>query len=162
MDAVSPDKPGGGRHGGLPGVWAGEGDGAPMAWVRAPIYFPSMVMEMMPLSRAAQAALNRGRLPREVQFRVPPRANKVRGGAAPGAAALPRPGGAAPRVLTAPGRQVEIKKYLEQVYDLRVRKVNTANYDGKVKRSKGGLYKRPDWKKAYVMLEVSTSGTAGA
>ena len=133
-----------------------------MAWVRAPIYFPSMVMEMMPLSRPAQAALNRGRLPREVQFRVPPRANKVRGGAAPGAAALPRPGGAAPRVLTAPGRQVEIKKYLEQVYDLRVRKVNTANYDGKVKRSKGGLYKRPDWKKAYVMLEVSTSGTAGA
>ena len=133
-----------------------------MAWVRAPIYFPSMVMEMMPLSRAAQAALNRGRLPREVQFRVPPRANKVRGGSAPGAAALPRPGGAAPRVLTAPGRQVEITKYLEQVYDLRVRKVNTANYDGKVKRSKGGLYKRPDWKKAYVMLEVSTSGTAGA
>ena len=133
-----------------------------MAWVRAPIYFPSMVMEMMPLSRPAQAALNRGRLPREVQFRVPPRANKVRGAAAPGAAALPRPGRAAPRVLTAPGRQVEIKKYLEQVYDLRVRKVNTANYDGKVKRSKGGLYKRPDWKKAYVMLEVSTSGTAGA
>ena len=67
-----------------PGVWAGGGEGGGgMAWVRAPIYFPSMVMEMMPLSRAAQAALNRGRLPREVQFRVPPRANKVRG-AAPG------------------------------------------------------------------------------
>lgn len=110
-----------------------------MAWVRAPIYFPSMVMEMMPLSRAAQAALNRGRLPREVQFRVPPRANKVRGGGPRAAAALPRPGGAMPRVLTPPGRQVEIKKYLEQVYDLRVRKVNTANYEGKVKRSKAGL-----------------------
>ena len=61
-----------------------------------------------------------------------------------------------------PGRQVEIKKYLEQVYDLRVLKVNTANYEGKVKRSKAGLYKRPDWKKAYVMLEVSTSGNAAA
>ena len=133
-----------------------------MAWVRAPIYFPSMVMEMMPLSRAVQAALNRGRLPREVQFRVPPRANKVRGGGPRAAAALPRPGGAMPRVLTPPGRQVEIKKYLEQVYDLRVRKVNTANYEGKVKRSKAGLYKRPDWKKAYVMLEVSTSGNAVA
>ena len=100
-----------------------------MAWVRAPIYFPSMVMEMMPLSRAAQAALNRGRLPREVQFRVPPRANKVRGGAAPGAAALPRPVGAAPRVLTAPGRQVEIKKYLEQ------RELHTALEDSRAAAS---------------------------
>ena len=66
-----------------------------MAWVRAPIYFPSMVMEMMPLSRPAQAALNRGRLPREVQFRVPPRANKVRGRRPPGR--RPSRGRAGPR-----------------------------------------------------------------
>eukprot|EP00455_Lapot_gusevi_P005252 TRINITY_DN1221_c0_g1_i2.p1 TRINITY_DN1221_c0_g1~~TRINITY_DN1221_c0_g1_i2.p1 ORF type:complete len:117 (-),score=28.37 TRINITY_DN1221_c0_g1_i2:139-459(-) len=53
-----------------------------------------------------------------------------------------------PQSLTKP----EIAHYLENLYQVRVKKVNTMNYRGKVKRSAFGLYKRPDYKKAYVTL----------
>ena len=62
-------------------------------WSRAPIYFPSMVVQMLPLRPQARAAIAQGRLPREVQFKVAPQHSKV--GATPRAAAprarRPRP-----------------------------------------------------------------------
>ena len=51
----------------------------------------------------------------------------------------------------------EIKEYLGKIYDLPVKKVNTANYDGKLKRGSfrvpGAVYKRKAFKKAYVTFE---------
>ena len=93
-------------------------------WSRAPVYFPSMVVQLLPLKPQARSAIARGRLPQEVQFRVAPQHSKV-----------------------------EIKRYLESVYGLRVKSVNTANFEGKVKRRKYGPSKQPDWKKAFVSLE---------
>ena len=48
---------------------------------------------------------------------------------------------------------MELKQYLEKVYGLRVKKVNTLNYEGKKKRSSKGFYTRTDYKKAYVTLK---------
>ncbi len=48
----------------------------------------------------------------------------------------------------------EIKEYLSKVYDLDVAKVNTVNYDGKLKRGSmrvaGAIYREKAYKKAYV------------
>ena len=48
----------------------------------------------------------------------------------------------------------EIKEYLSKIYELPVKKVNTANYDGKTKRGSlrlpGAVYKTKAFKKAYV------------
>ena len=49
-------------------------------------------------------------------------------------------------------RQIEIKTLLERLYALPVARVATANVEGKKKRSRGGLYRRPDFKLAYVKL----------
>merc|ERR1712098_546873 len=54
--------------------------------------------------------------------------------------------------------KIQIKQYLQDIYGVKVRKVNTANYEGKIKRylnqktGKGYLYRRPKFKKAYVTL----------
>eukprot|EP00937_MAST-01D_sp_MAST-1D-sp2_P001606 g1606.t1 len=53
----------------------------------------------------------------------------------------------------------EVKEYLQKVYSVPVRAVNTMNYDGKWKRAGYGrkfgrfLYKERDWKKAVVTLQ---------
>ena len=49
----------------------------------------------------------------------------------------------------------QIANYLEQLYRVRVRRVNTAVYLGKEKRNPftGRLYKLSDWKKAIVTIE---------
>ena len=172
-------------------------------WSRAPIYFPSMVVQMLPLRPQARAAIAQGRLPREVQFKVAPQHSKV--GAPPGRL---RPGRAAPTprhplppapvsVALRPlrpslpvgrfptptpsaaraqrlgvrgklglrrqggGAQVEIKRYLETVYGLRIKSVNTANFEGKVKRRKFGMSKMKDWKKAFVSLEPGPYSPGG-
>lgn len=46
----------------------------------------------------------------------------------------------------------EIKKAVEKIFGVKVKKVNTINMEGKKKRM--GIYegKRPDWKKAIVTL----------
>eukprot|EP00591_Stephanopyxis_turris_P009044 CAMPEP_0195518102 /NCGR_PEP_ID=MMETSP0794_2-20130614/12256_1 /TAXON_ID=515487 /ORGANISM="Stephanopyxis turris, Strain CCMP 815" /LENGTH=65 /DNA_ID=CAMNT_0040647015 /DNA_START=254 /DNA_END=451 /DNA_ORIENTATION=+ len=53
----------------------------------------------------------------------------------------------------------EIKEYLTKIYNLPVKKVNTANYDGKRKRIIGKrftvYYKYKDWKKAIVTFDSS-------
>ena len=49
--------------------------------------------------------------------------------------------------------QIEIKRFLESVYGLQVERVTTMNYEGKKKRGRFGMYRRPDWKKAIVALK---------
>ena len=47
--------------------------------------------------------------------------------------------------------KIDIRNFLESVYDVRVLKVNTMIYNGKWKRSRmGTFYRRPDFKKAIV------------
>ena len=47
----------------------------------------------------------------------------------------------------------EIKKAVEEIFGVKVAKVNTINYDGKAKRlGAGRLGRRKSWKKAYVQL----------
>ena len=49
--------------------------------------------------------------------------------------------------------KVEIKKAVEEIFGVKVAKVNTINYDGKAKRlGAGRLGRRKSWKKAYVQL----------
>ena len=48
----------------------------------------------------------------------------------------------------------EIKDYLEKIYGLDVKKVNTMIYEGKEKRRNGIKYRRPDYKKAIVKLNT--------
>ena len=46
----------------------------------------------------------------------------------------------------------EIKKAVEDLFDVKVDSVTTATQKGKTKRNRFGLYKKPDYKKAYVAL----------
>ena len=48
----------------------------------------------------------------------------------------------------------EIKKAVEQLFNVKVKAVSTLNVKGKTKRTVRGLGKRNDWKKAYVSLEA--------
>lgn len=47
----------------------------------------------------------------------------------------------------------EIHKAVETLFKVKVSSVQTLNVKGKVKRNRHGLVKKPDWKKAYVLLE---------
>jgi large subunit ribosomal protein L23 len=49
--------------------------------------------------------------------------------------------------------KLEIKKAVEQLFDVKVRSVGTLNVKGKTKRTARGLGKRNDWKKAYISLQ---------
>ena len=46
----------------------------------------------------------------------------------------------------------QIKKAVEEIFKVKVEKVNTANYDGKPKRQGRTEGTRPSWKKAYVQI----------
>ena len=48
--------------------------------------------------------------------------------------------------------KVEIKKAIEQIFNVEVEKVNTMNMVGKVRRMGATQGKRADWKKAIVKL----------
>lgn len=48
--------------------------------------------------------------------------------------------------------KVEIKKAMEEIFNVKVLKVNTMNMIGKVKRMGRYEGKRPDWKKAIIQL----------
>ncbi|RBP44881.1 50S ribosomal protein L23 [Garciella nitratireducens] len=48
--------------------------------------------------------------------------------------------------------KVEIKNAVEEIFDVKVEKVNTMNIRGKKKRMGRFEGKRPDWKKAIVKL----------
>lgn len=47
----------------------------------------------------------------------------------------------------------EVKAAVEQLFNVKVADVRVANVKGKTKRTRFGLGKRSDWKKAYVRLE---------
>jgi large subunit ribosomal protein L23 len=47
----------------------------------------------------------------------------------------------------------EIKKAVESLFGVKVQDVRVANVHGKVKRQGRYVGKRPDWKKAYVVLK---------
>ncbi len=49
--------------------------------------------------------------------------------------------------------KIEIRRLLEGLYQLPVASVNTANYEGKKKRSRAGFFRKPDYKVAYVQLK---------
>lgn len=48
----------------------------------------------------------------------------------------------------------EIKKAVEMIYEVPVKKVTVMNVKGKVKRNIRGTSRKPSWKKAYVSLEA--------
>ena len=48
----------------------------------------------------------------------------------------------------------EIKKAIESLFGVQVKEVQVLNVKGKTKRAaKGGIHRRPSWKKAYIKLE---------
>ncbi len=49
--------------------------------------------------------------------------------------------------------KLEIKKAVEQLFEVSVKAVRTVVVKGKTKRTRFGMGKRSDWKKAYVSLE---------
>ncbi len=48
--------------------------------------------------------------------------------------------------------KIQIRKAIEEIFDVKVKRVNTINVRGKIKRMGQYAGKRPDWKKAYVTL----------
>ena len=50
--------------------------------------------------------------------------------------------------------KTEIKNAVEKLFNVKVLKVNTANYEGKVKRLGVHTGPRPDWKKAIVKIDL--------
>lgn len=48
--------------------------------------------------------------------------------------------------------KLEIKAAVEEIFNVKVKSVNTLNYQGKVKRTGQRIGRRQDWKKAYVTL----------
>jgi large subunit ribosomal protein L23 len=48
----------------------------------------------------------------------------------------------------------EIKKAVESLFGVKVQDVRVANVHGKVKRQGRHVGRRPDWKKAYVVLKA--------
>lgn len=49
--------------------------------------------------------------------------------------------------------KLEIKKAVEQLFEVSVKTVRTVIVKGKAKRTRFGMGRRSDWKKAYVSLE---------
>jgi large subunit ribosomal protein L23 len=55
------------------------------------------------------------------------------------------------RVATGAGKQ-DIKRAVEEIFNVKVAAVRTVNYEGKMKRRGRQEGRRPNWKKAYVTL----------
>ena len=56
-------------------------------------------------------------------------------------------------VVSGKANKIEIKQALEDIFDVQVQKVNTANYKGKMKRlGRFPAGKKPAWKKAIITL----------
>ena len=53
--------------------------------------------------------------------------------------------------------KAEIKKAIEQIFEVKVQAVRTANYLGKAKRASRHSAQRGAWKKAYVYLKEGSS-----
>ncbi len=55
--------------------------------------------------------------------------------------------------VTTDATKAEIKAAVEQLFEVKVEGVRVLNVKGKTKRTRHGMGKRSDWKKAYVRLE---------
>ena len=55
--------------------------------------------------------------------------------------------------------KIEIRDYLEKIYQLDVKKVNTVNYEGKKRRYNGYEFQRPAYKMAIVTLFTPSGST---
>ena len=55
--------------------------------------------------------------------------------------------------VTKGATKLEVKMAIETMFKVEVRSVNILNINGKTKRSRTGMGKRNDWKKAYVCLK---------
>jgi len=55
--------------------------------------------------------------------------------------------------VTTCATKAEIKAAVEQLFEVKVEGVRVLNVKGKTKRTRHGMGKRSDWKKAYVRLE---------
>jgi large subunit ribosomal protein L23 len=55
-------------------------------------------------------------------------------------------------VVRTDANKVEIRDAVERVFNVKVREVRTASYQGKLKRMGRHQGRRPDWKKAVVQL----------
>jgi large subunit ribosomal protein L23 len=53
--------------------------------------------------------------------------------------------------------KAEIKKAVEEIFDVKVKAVRTASYMGKIKRVGRRIGRRGAWKKAYVFLKEGSS-----
>jgi large subunit ribosomal protein L23 len=51
--------------------------------------------------------------------------------------------------------KTEIRKAIEKLFNVKVIKVNTSNYDGKMKRMGVHIGPRPSWKKAVIKIDTS-------
>ncbi len=49
--------------------------------------------------------------------------------------------------------KTDVKRAVEEIFGVKVEKVNIANYDGKVKRTGLNIGRRASYKKAYVQLK---------
>jgi hypothetical protein len=122
------------------------------------IHFPNFPLRLvLPVDRAAAATAG----VKELVFRTLPSVNKARGQALRAGlqalvshACVSRMRPADARCCCC-SRQIEIRTLLERLYQLPVSKVATANVEGKKKRSRGGFYRRPDFKLAYVKLSAA-------
>ncbi len=47
----------------------------------------------------------------------------------------------------------QIREAIEKIFEVRVEKIRTANFEGKLKRQGRSSGRRPSWKKAYVTLK---------
>jgi large subunit ribosomal protein L23 len=55
--------------------------------------------------------------------------------------------------VTKDATKSEVKMAIETMFKVEVNSVNILNINGKIKRSRTGMGKRNDWKKAYVCLK---------
>ena len=65
------------------------------------------------------------------------------------------PSGAATQVVfkvALNANKLEIKKAVEQLFEVKVHDVRVVNMKGKTRRTRTGMGQRSDWKKAYVRL----------
>jgi len=54
--------------------------------------------------------------------------------------------------------KIEIRKAVEEIFGVKVKSVNTMNYDGKEKRMGYHVGRRPSWKKAIITLTEDSKG----
>lgn len=56
-------------------------------------------------------------------------------------------------IVSSKANKIEIKRALEEIFEVKIKAVNTANYKGKKKRlGRFPQGKKPDWKKAVITL----------